>query len=86
MQLVHYDKLSSQLKLEARTFHAHLGPNWSDWLIPIRKDGHVSHTKGTHSLTEEAYQRHVKEYEKGPRTKGDLSNWKPGTTFHLVRD
>lgn len=57
-------------------------PNFEFW---IKADGHVSRRGGHHRLTEEAYQRAKANMEAPPRSKGDLSNWKPGTTFHFDR-
>lgn len=87
MKLVPYLKLSPELQLEARTLHPHLGPDFTRWTMPVRNDGHISRARGTHGMTR-AYEKQILREIAGEdiRTKGDLSEWCPGVTFHFSRD
>ena len=85
--LVPYLKLTSAQRIEAVAlrpkWHLRDFKNFAFWVKP---DGHVSRRGGHHELLEGAYQSILARYAKPVRTKGDLSEWKPGVTFHFSKD
>jgi hypothetical protein len=82
---VPFARLTRLQRIEARE----LRPKWkhdefirfSFWIC---KDGHISKRLGHHELTEVAWRGAMQRLSgEADRSKGDLRDWKPGTTFHF---
>lgn len=89
MGWVDWSKLTDLQKVEAILAR----PAWSlkdfrKFEFWIRKDGHVSERRGggSHQMSEQACNEHLREFAGDTRTKGDLREWKPGVIYHFVRD
>jgi hypothetical protein len=89
MGWVDWKALTAAQKTEA----VRMRPTWKlsqfrDFEFWIRKDGHVSERRGggSHQLSARACNDELRKYGDDVRTKGDLREWKPGVTYHFVRD
>lgn len=87
MPYIAFNKLTTAQRLEA----VKLRPKWhltdfKNFAFWVRPNGHLSRRGGHHELLEGAYQSIMSRYGKPARSKGDLSDWKPGVTFHFSKD
>jgi hypothetical protein len=89
MPLVPFAKLRDVQKDEVYAMY----PNWTagpwEWYaFWIKPDGHLTKAKGRHELTYYGYiawKNSCFSQSSNPE-KGDISAWKPGVTFHFIRD
>jgi len=86
MPYIDWKNLSPTQRLDAvkvrPQWHTDDFKSFSFW---VRQDGCVSQRPGHHQLLESAYQAAMGHLKATPRSKGDLADWKPGTTFHFSR-
>lgn len=91
MPLVEFKELTDAQKAEVFAMYP---PPWSagsyEWYrFWIKPDGHLTRQRGRHEMTEQGYDAWKKlAFEPPPPRpeKGDLAAWKPGHTFHFLRD
>jgi hypothetical protein len=85
--LIPFAKLTTSQRIEAVA----LRPKWhlsefKNFAFWVKVDGHIWRRGGHHQLLEGAYQSIMARYGRAPRSKGDLSDWKPGVTFHFSKE
>ena len=89
MGWINWTDMTPTQKLEATKSrpHWHISdfPKFDFW---VRKDGHVSQRKGggSHQLSDASANEILAKYRNPIRSKGDLREWKPGITFHFIKD
>lgn len=88
MAYIEFTELTTAQRLEA----IHLRPAWHlsnfrKFQFWIKPDGHVSHRKGHHQIGAEG-DAMIDAMLEGDdvRSKGDNREWKPGVTYHFIRD
>lgn len=80
---IDWDNLTATQQKEVLAVYTDHADMWR-FAFWVKKDGHMSRKKGHHDMSKRG-QAAIDAMLKGTsvRSKGDLREWKPGTTFHF---